>query len=724
MRDPELDGACTWVGTAGVPIDGIGLAEKQEIEDKLATEYSMIPVFCSMQDIERHYAHFCKEILWPVFHYQIPDHPKSKAFQDHSWENYVNVNQAFADTILSNWKQDDVIWIHDYHLLLVPQMIRSKIAGAKILFFLHVAFPSSEVFRCLALRKELLEGMLGSNLVGFQTHEYARHFLQTCSRLLGVEATPKGVHLGDRFVNVTSSRIGIDPTTIDASRAQPDVHWWIDKISRRFEGMKIIMGRDKVDLARGARQNLLSYELFLQRHPQWWGKVVFVQIGLVSADTDLERSILEIVVRINSKMANLAYQPVVYLGQDVTKEQYLALLSVSDALMITNQREGFNLTSHEYVYCQDGMISAGKKHGALILSEFVGTASIFGKYQFSVNPWDNTECADAILQALQIDEEEKQRRWEGLYAAVTRHSGSQWYSAFLTFLDRVYDEQFRRDQANLPRLSVDELFSKYQGAKRRLLFLDFEGAIVRWGSLNEVIPTNPQRAIHALTELVVDERNTIYVMSSRRPEELDQIFRRVANVGLIAENGCFIKECGTTKWIESAALDRIKLWKDSVKSMMLYFLERVPGAEIEECRCSLIFHYDKAENYESAARTAAHLAENINEVYEEHHVRAVPQDGSFVVEPIEWNKRTAASRVFEHIVSHSNESGQCKMDVDFLTVICSGREDKEAFRWANSLGESRAVKDVLTVSVGMGNRETEAKATFAHGVSGTLISSV
>ncbi|KAH0245256.1 alpha,alpha-trehalose phosphate synthase-like protein subunit, partial [Aureobasidium melanogenum] len=179
-----------WVGTLGFPTDALVDTKKEEISDKLANEYDAVTVFPSDRDIDGHYTHYCKTILWPVFHYQIPDHPKSKAYEDHSWEFYRNVNQNFADKIIANYKRGDVIWIHDYHLLLVPGMIRKKLPDAQIGFFLHAAFPSSEVFRCLSTRKELLEGMLGANLVAFQTKEYAHHFLQTCSRLLTVEATP------------------------------------------------------------------------------------------------------------------------------------------------------------------------------------------------------------------------------------------------------------------------------------------------------------------------------------------------------------------------------------------------------------------------------------------------------------------------------------------------------------------------------------------------------
>ena len=256
-----------------MPTDALDEARKFDIEEKLENEYDSITVFPSDSDFDGHYSHYCKTILWPVFHYQIPDNPKSKAYEDHSWMYYVKINQAFADRIAKSWKRGDVIWIHDYHLLLVPSMVRKKLQDAQIGFFLHVAFPSSEVFRCLAVRKELLEGMLGANLIGFQTQEYCHHFLQTCSRLLCVEATTEGVQIEDRFVNVATFPIGIDPTALDARRRDPDVLLCLQRVQAKYSGMQLIVGRDKLDHVRGVRQKLLAYELFLNTNPDMKGKV-------------------------------------------------------------------------------------------------------------------------------------------------------------------------------------------------------------------------------------------------------------------------------------------------------------------------------------------------------------------------------------------------------------------------------------------------------------------
>lgn len=738
-REGKL-GEYTWVGTLGMPTDALqGTQQLQDIEDRMATEHDMLTVFCSDKDFDGHYSHFCKQILWPVFHYQIPDNPKSKAYEDHSWQYYVNVNQAFADKIVKNWKRGDAIWIHDYHLLLVPQMVRKKIPDAKIGFFLHVAFPSSEVFRCVAVRKQLLEGMLGANLIGFQIHEYTRHFLQTCSRLLSAEATPDGLQLEDRFVDVINLPIGIDPVSLSRHREEAEVKRWLDIMRERYAGKKLIVARDKLDHVRGVRQKLLSYELFLNKNPEWRDNIVLIQVALSTSEkSELDATVSDIVTRVNSSWANLAYQPVVYLKQDIDYAQYLALLSIADALMITSQREGMNLTSHEYLYCQDGKISE-KKHGSLILSEFTGTSSLFGGNELSVNPWDYRACADAIKKALEMGDEEKERRWTKLFEAVNHHTGSHWFTEFMSRLDRVYEEQHRRDQTSVPRLSMHTLVGQYNRSERRLFILDFEGTLVSWGPVNQIIPVSPQvsvptnspsydgiglttpppppqRTVDVLNDLLLDDRNTIYVMSGRRKEELDRIFRRVPNLGLIAENGCFLKDCGSSDWQDLADDAQIRSWKDSVKGILTYYLERTPGAEIEERRCSLMFHYKSAEDYEAAMRQATDCASHINDACEEQRVHAIPLDGCVLVEPIDWTKSTAAEKIFGDLRGKLGPDERHKSPVDFLMVVGDGREDEKVFKWANTLGDEGVVEEVVTVSLGA--RNTEATATLTQGVSG------
>lgn len=718
-RDGKL-GDYTWVGTLGMPSDALeGTKQKDDIEDAMINDHNMLTVFCSDKNFDGHYNHFCKKIIWPVFHYQIPDSPKSKAYEDHSWKYYVNINQAFADLIVKNWKRGDTIWLHDYHLLLVPSMVRKRLPDAKIGIFLHAAFPSSEVFRCLAVRKELLEGILGANLVGFQIQEYARHFLQSCSRILSVEATAEGVEMEDRFVDVINISIGIDPFTLNKSRGEEDVLRWLNILQEKYKGKKLIVARDKLHPVCGIRQKLLAYDLFLNTCPEWRERTVLIQVGLPSSQySDLDATVSDIATRVNTTWANLAYQPVVFLKQDIDYAQYLALLTIADALFITSQREGMNLTSHEYIYCQDGSIYPNRKHGSLILSEFTGTSSLFGKSQLSVNPWDHRQCANAIKQALEMGEDEKMRRWDELHDLVARHTGCHWFDELLSHLDRVYDEQHKRLQTSVPRLSMQEVNRKYETSNRRLFILDYEGTLVSWCPISQIIPVSPQRTLNVLNDLLLDERNVVYVTSGRKPKEMDRVFRRVPGLGLIAGNGCFIKDYGSEKWVEMSNFAEIENWKASVADILDYYLERTPGAQIEERHCSLLFHFDRAEDQEAAVRLAADCASHINDACEPQRVHAIVIDRTVIVEPLDWSKSTAAQNVFEKFTSQRRSDSEYKKPVDFLMVVGDGRDDEKVFKWANSLEQRQTVDSVVTV--GLGNRGTDAAATLMQGVSGKL----
>lgn len=711
------DDDVTWVGTLGMPTDALEESQEDDIQDKLENEFGCLNVWCSDVDVDGHYNHFCKQILWPVLHYQIPDNPKSKAYEDHSWVYYVKVNQAFADKVVKNYKRGDVIWIHDYHLLLVPNMVRRKLKDAKIGFFLHVAFPSSEVFRCLAIRKELLEGLLGSNLVGFQTEEYCRHFLQTCSRLLNVEATNEGVQLEDRFVDVSKFPIGIDPSSLKKFLEGPTVAQWLSEIQERYAGKRLIVARDKLDHVRGVRQKLLAYELFLNKYPQFKEKTVMIQVVTSNTEqAELDATVSDIVTRINSTHATLAHQPLVFLKQDISYAQYLALMTAADALMITSLREGMNLTSHEFVFCQSGKYSQ-QKHGALILSEFTGSSSVFGGAELSVNPWDYRKCAEAIRIALEMEPAEREQRWQKLHAAVMHHTAASWFTNFLKRLSQVFEEQHARDTVSIPRLSINALTQKYRKSTKRLFILDYEGTLASWGSPSSIILTSPQRVLDVLNDILLDPRNIVYIMSGRKPEELDRLFGRVPKLGMIAENGCFVKEFAETEWIDVASSEEMTPWKKSVRQILDYYRERTEGSWLEERHCSLLLHYGSVADSQGAAVQVGECANHINEACESQRVHAIPLERAVLVEPMDWSKGTAATQIMEGIGAKRVDSVKRAMP-DFLMVAGDDRDDEAIFQWANQLAADKVIEHVTTVSVG--SKYTHAMATLTQGVTGLL----
>lgn len=447
------------------------------------------------------------------------------------------------------------------HLLLVPQLLRELVPSATIGLFIHIAFPSSELFRCLAMRETLLRGMLGADLVGFQTHNFCRHFRQTVSRILQLEATPKGVQTESSFTTVSPFPIGIDPRNLNAKRCDPEVAEWIAKLTERYEGKKVIVGRDKLDWIRGVRQKLLAFEIFLKDHPEWVGKVVLIQVALATNEENNEAGeASDVVSRINSRYASLTYQPVVFLHvQDITFSQYLALLSVADAFMANSLREGMNLTTHEYIICQE------EKQSPLILSEFTGTYSAL-RACISINPWCSKQVAHAIHKALTMPKDEQEARWADLHRTVVTQTALQWITSLLSRLERAHIEQQRRDNAFIPKLEIGQLVSEWRASKIRLILLDLEGSLLPESIL---LLRNPEdlkfsdTLVATLKELSEDPKNATYVMSALSTDFLDKLAEKLPELGIVAEDGCAVKHPGRAEWTSLIA-GLNSAWKASV----------------------------------------------------------------------------------------------------------------------------------------------------------------
>lgn len=634
-RDIEL----LWIGTLGFPTDALPHSTKESVQDHLLNEYHSEVVYLSDKDASGHYEHYCKTILWTILHYQVPDHPRSKAYADHSWEFYRNVNQAFADKVVDNYKKGDTIWIHDYHLMLVPAMIRKERSEAQIGFFLHTAFPSSEIFRCLANRKTLLEGMLGANLVAFQNDEYVQHFLQTCSRLLTVETTAEGVQLEDRFVNVMSQPIGINPAAISEARQAEEVRSWVEKLLNTFKGKKLLVARDKLDNIHGIRQKLLAYERFLESYPEWANCTVLIQVATGTHEQNgILSSVQDIYMRIRQKFGSLAESPLVFHRQDIDFSQYLGLLTAADVFIISCLRDGMGLTAHDFIICQDGE-TGGKKHSPLLLSEFAGSASLFEDH-IAINPWDFQRMADAMKRALEMSEAEKEQRWSRLHNVVLQQTGGHWAGELGKMLTTVSQEQKRRDSQAVPRLPVSEMSGKYESARRRLFLIDYEGTLTSNKTGAGISFGQPHRIVDILDELMEDEKNIVYVMSGLRWEELDHVFDSVEGLGLIAENGCLLREHGQGPkvWRPLADLEDVKRWKEEFKPTLKYYKERMNNSRIDERLCSLIFDYAQVEDQATAVRQAGECAEQINAAHKDMHVSAVPVSKALIIEQNNVNK--------------------------------------------------------------------------------------
>ncbi|PIA19417.1 hypothetical protein COEREDRAFT_37461 [Coemansia reversa NRRL 1564] len=424
-----------WIGELGVSTDGWSNERKAAVSDKLLDEFETLPVFVTDSEFEGHYARFCKQLIWPAFHYIMPEVPHWHGWEKSAYEATLATCEKFADRIVGIYRDGDIIWVNDYHLMLLPKLLRKRLPDARIGFFLHIPFPSSEIFRCLHVRKELLNGMLGADLIGLQTFSYKRHFIQTAKRVLGVEGSPSGLTLEQGHVVVGQYAMGLDPVGVEDKWSNAAVGELIEFLKEKYAGNYLLVGRDKLDHVKGVRQKLLGYECFLEQNPDFATKTVLIQIALTTDEhNELHVQVMDVVNRINSKFGTIEHQPVVFFHKDIPYSHYLALLSTADAMVITSLRDGMNLTSHEYVLCQR------EKKSPLILSEFVGTYGSLNGGALGVNPMDTQAIAKAIKDALVMSSQEKLDRWNLLHRQVLTNSATSFVSSFISDVEDAHAE--------------------------------------------------------------------------------------------------------------------------------------------------------------------------------------------------------------------------------------------------------------------------------------------
>ncbi|KAG5518142.1 hypothetical protein PMAC_003328 [Pneumocystis sp. 'macacae'] len=421
-----------WIGWPGVEIQE---SEREYVISKLHEEYNAIPVFMDNELADRHYNGFSNSILWPLFHY----HPDEIKFDEPTWDAYREANWTFSKLICSIVQDGDLIWVQDYHLMLLPAMLREKMSkkyqNVKIGFFLHTPFPSSEIYRILPVRNEILYGVLHCDLIGFHTYDYARHFLSSCSRILNLHTLPNGVEFNGKFVNIGAFPVGIDPDKFTEGLKQPKVIERIKVLEKKFQDVKIIVGVDRLDYIKGVPQKLHALEFFLTEHPEWIGKVVLVQVAVPSRQDveeyqNLRAIVNELVGRINGKFGSIEFMPIHFIHKSISFDELIALYAVSDICLVSSTRDGMNLVSYEYICTQQ------ERHGVMILSEFAGAAqSLNGS--LIVNPWNVTELANAIYDAITMPEDLRKSNHEKLYRYVNKYTSSFWGQSFVNELKRI-----------------------------------------------------------------------------------------------------------------------------------------------------------------------------------------------------------------------------------------------------------------------------------------------
>ncbi|KAK3672168.1 Trehalose-6-P synthase/phosphatase complex synthase subunit [Recurvomyces mirabilis] len=442
-----------WYGWPGVQLPE---NEIPHVKQRLLDEFSAVPIFLEEELADRHYNGFSNSILWPLLHY----HPGEITFDESAWDAYCEANRIFAQEVARDVKDNDLVWVHDYHLMLMPAMLREELkkldnppSNVKFGFFLHTPFPSSEIYRILPVRNEILEGVLHCDLLGFHTYDYARHFLSSCARILGLPTTPNGVEYHGKLVSVGAFPIGIDPEKFSAGLQKDNVKRRIETLEKKFEGVKLIVGVDRLDYIKGMPQKLHALEVFLTEHPEWIGKVVLVQVAVPSRQDveeyqNLRGVINELIGRINGKFGTIDFTPIHFLHKSVSFDELIALYAVSDVCLVSSTRDGMNLVSFEYIACQE------KRHGSMILSEFAGAAqSLNGS--LVINPWNTEELADAIHDSVTMSDEQRAINYQKMARYVNKYTSAWWGESFVSELTKISEQAERKLKVRKQSLIMD-----------------------------------------------------------------------------------------------------------------------------------------------------------------------------------------------------------------------------------------------------------------------------
>jgi trehalose 6-phosphate synthase/phosphatase len=428
LMPPHEQSDGLWIGWSGAPGDLD--PERQALLDQELAAMRLVGVPLSNDQITRFYEGYSNGVLWPLFHYLLDQIP----LQVSDWEGYVEANRVFADVVAAHYRPGDMIWVHDYQLLLLPGLLRERLPGARIGFFLHIPFPSEELFRTLASRDRLLQGMLGADLVGFHTPAYLRHFATSLTDILGHSVEIDRVQLPAREVRLGVFPMGVDATTFAQLADDPAVEGEAEAI-RGDGSVRILVGVDRLDYTKGIPRRLLAYERMLHAHPELREKVRLVQVAVpsrtnVGAYQDFRALVDGLVGRINGAFGTARWVPVHYIFRALSEPDLVALYRAADVMLVTPLRDGMNLVAKEFVASRtDG-------DGVLVLSEFAGAAWELPE-ALQVNPYDVDGSAEVYYRALEMPREERRVRLAPLRTRVQTFDVHRWVASFLECLADV-----------------------------------------------------------------------------------------------------------------------------------------------------------------------------------------------------------------------------------------------------------------------------------------------
>lgn len=569
-----------WVGWCGMPSDDLSSKDKQAIREHFA-KHNAYPVFLTAAQIENFYEGYSNDTLWPLFHY----FQSLSQQNDVYWQAYDEVNQLYAAAVKQVSTSHARIWVHDYQLMLVPAMVREDVPKATIGFFLHIPFPSFEIFRLLPQRHRLLEGLMGSDVVGFHTYDYARHFISSTQRLLGVNPHESQIAYQDRVVQVGTYPIGIDykkyvKAVNSAATAKIE-----RSIKRRYIKQRIILSIDRLDYSKGIPGRLEAYRLLLEEYPEYRGNVVLQMVAVpsrtgVEAYQQLRDQIELTVARINGLYGTADWAPISYQFQNRPFDEIVANYMAADIMLVTPVRDGMNLVAKEYV------ASKQNQRGVLVLSELAGAADELTD-AVTVNPGSARSIATALDEALRMLPSEQARRMKAMQERIKQYDVQTWAKAFIDDMKLVQSGGNHVHDIVMTREQQTDVVREFQQAKKRLIILDYDGTLKPFQPTPSAIAGAPSLRIRLLLTALSQKRSTRVAIVSGRPRRVMTWWFKALGIDLAAEHGARIRIDG--KW--ETRTNRIKKAKPTIRKIMETYTDRTPGSRIEEKEFSMVWHY-------------------------------------------------------------------------------------------------------------------------------------
>ena len=623
LRPHEQSGGL-WIGWSGAP-DEITAAQHAELEQQL-TEMRLVAVPLTADQVTRYYEGYSNGVLWPLFHYlldQVPLHVRD-------WDAYVDVNERFADIVARHYQAGDLIWVHDYQLLLLPDLLRKRLPDARIGFFLHIPFPSEELFRTLPERDRLLRGLLGADVVGFHTPAYLRHFAASLTQL-GLTVEIDRVQLTDREVRLGVFPMGIDAASFSALAEDPAVQAEA-KALRGDESVRLLVGVDRLDYTKGIPRRLLSYEKMLQTHPELMERVRLVQVAVpsrtgVGAYQDFRALVEGLVGRINGDFGTPHWVPVHYIYRSLSERELVALYRAADVMLVTPLRDGMNLVAKEFVASRtDG-------DGVLVLSEFAG-ASWELPEAIQVNPYDVDGMADSTYRALMMGPEERRARLAPLRVRVETYDVHRWAATFLEQLETVVRRSPSPVSSTAGSAAARKaLLARLQEAEDLLVLLDYDGTLVPYTQTPEL--ARPDTALlELLEELSSRPKTELHVVSGRSREPLEHWLGHL-HIALHAEHGFWSRAVDTSTWV--AAAEITGEWREPALAILRDITARTPGSLIEVKSVALAWHYRMADQ-EAGARRANELRLHLTQLLSNQPVEILAGHKVLEIRPYGVNK--------------------------------------------------------------------------------------